>query len=161
MSALEENMISEDTDDNLDLMHLIFSVQEESYGVQIGYVTEIVGLQKIISVPDVPNHVKGVINLRGQVIPVMDVRLRFSMDTMSYTDRTVIIVIENKNTKTGLVVDGVNDVLEISEDQISEPPKNQTNKEQPLISGVGQASEKVIFLLDVINLLSEEIEVNL
>lgn len=161
MSALEENMISEDTDDNLDLMHLIFSVQEESYGVQIGYVTEIVGLQKIISVPDVPNYVKGVINLRGQVIPVMDVRLRFSMDTMSYTDRTVIIVIENKNTKTGLVVDGVNDVLEISEDQISEPPKNQTNKEQPLISGVGQASEKVIFLLDVINLLSEEIEVNL
>lgn len=161
MSALEENMISEDTDENLDLMHLIFSVQEESYGVQIGYVTEIVGLQKIISVPDVPNYVKGVINLRGQVIPVMDVRLRFSMNTMSYTDRTVIIVIENKNTKTGLVVDGVNDVLEISEDQISEPPKNQTNKEQPLISGVGQTSEKVIFLLDVINLLSEEIEVNL
>lgn len=153
MSTIEESL--EDQDENLDIMNLIFSVKSEAYGVRIGYVTEIVGFQKIIPVPDVPHYVKGVINLRGQVIPVMDVRLRFSMDEMDYTDRTVIIVIENNNTKTGLVVDGVNDVLEIGEDLISEPPKNQTNQEKPLISGVGQVSDKVIFLLDVDNLLYE------
>ncbi len=153
MSALEEAAIEELEDENIDQMHLIFSVQKEAYGLQIGYVTEIVGLQKIIPVPDVPDYVKGVINLRGRVIPVMDIRLRFNMEPTDYSDRTVIIVIENNNTKTGLVVDGVDDVLEIDEDQISEPPKNQSNQEKPLISGVGQASEKVIFLLDISNLL--------
>lgn len=153
MATIEESL--EDQDENLDIMNLIFSVKSESYGVPIGYVTEIVGFQKIIPVPDVPHYVKGVINLRGQVIPVMDVRLRFSMDEMDYTDRTVIIVIENNNTKTGLVVDGVNDVLEIGEDLVSEPPKTQTNQEKPLISGVGQVTDKVIFLLDVDNLLYE------
>lgn len=156
MSTIEESL--EDQDENLDIMNLIFSVKSESYGVRIGYVTEIVGFQKIIPVPDVPHYVKGVINLRGQVIPVMDVRLRFSMDEMDYTDRTVIIVIENNNTKTGLVVDGVNDVLEIGDDLVSEPPKTQTNQEKPLISGVGQVSDKVIFLLDVDNLLYEHTE---
>lgn len=155
MSALEESIVGDLEDENIDQMHLIFSVQKESYGLQIGYVTEIVGLQKIIPVPDVPDYVKGVINLRGRVIPVMDIRLRFGMDSQEYSDRTVIIVIENNNTKTGFVVDGVDDVLEIDEDQISDPPKNQANQEKPLISGVGQASEKVIFLLDVSNLLYE------
>lgn len=114
-----EELVSDLEDDNLDHMHLIFTVNTEAYGVQIEYVTEIVGLQKIVAVPDVPTFIKGVINLRGQVIPVMDVRIRFNMPTQTYDDRTVIIVLEHKDIKTGLIVDGVSDVLELNDNEIS------------------------------------------
>lgn len=151
MSHAEE-LVADLEDENLDHMHLIFTVNTEAYGVQIEYVTEIVGLQKIVEVPDVPSFIKGVINLRGQVIPVMDVRIRFNMPTQEYDDRTVIIVLEHKDIKTGLIVDGVSDVQELSDSEISPPPrKDDTNS--AIITGVGQKEEKISFLLDVERLL--------
>lgn len=153
MSTAEEAMIDQADEENLDQMYLIFSVSEEGYGVQIKYVTEIVGLQKIIPVPDVPEFIKGVINLRGQVIPVMDVRTRFRMPKQQYDDRTVIIVLEHDTIKTGLVVDGVNDVLELNGDQISPPPQREEGGTSSIITGVGQHDEKISFLLDVERLL--------
>ena len=147
-----EELVADLEDENLDHMHLIFTVNTEAYGVQIEYVTEIVGLQKIVEVPDVPNFIKGVINLRGQVIPVMDVRIRFKMPTQAYDDRTVIIVLEHKDVKTGLIVDGVSDVLELSDDEISPPPRKEDSN-NAIITGVGQKEEKISFLLDVERLL--------
>jgi purine-binding chemotaxis protein CheW len=135
-------------DEILDQMYLIFSVNTESYGVKIEHVTEIVGVQKIIQVPDVPNYVKGVINLRGSVIPVIDIRMRFNMSERCYDDRTVIIVLEHQNIKTGLIVDGVNDVTEISDAEISSPPQQGASKKSS-ITGVGQKQENIYFLLDV------------
>lgn len=145
--------ISEPSEDEiLDQMYLIFSVNTESYGVKIEHVTEIVGVQKIIQVPDVPVYVKGVINLRGSVIPVIDIRMRFNMDQRDYDDRTVIIVLEHQHIKTGLIVDGVNDVTEINNSEISQPPQ-QSVKAKSSIIGVGQKQENIYFLLDVANLL--------
>jgi purine-binding chemotaxis protein CheW len=147
-----EELVADLEDENLDHMHLIFTVNTEAYGVQIEYVTEIVGLQKIVEVPDVPTYIKGVINLRGQVIPVMDVRIRFNMPIREYDDRTVIIVLEHNDVKTGLIVDGVSDVQELSDNEISPPPrKDEANN--AIITGVGQKDDKISFLLDVERLL--------
>lgn len=142
-------------DEILDQMYLIFSVNTESYGVKIEHVTEIVGVQKIIQVPDVPSYVKGVINLRGSVIPVIDIRMRFNMAVRAYDDRTVIIVLEHQNIKTGLIVDGVNDVTEISSEEISSPPQQGASTKSS-ITGVGQKQDNIYFLLDVAALLYAE-----
>ena len=148
-----EDIINELEEENLDFMHLIFLVNGEAYGVKISYVTEIVGLQNIVEVPGMPDYIKGVINLRGQVIPVMDVRIRFSIPFKEYDDRTVIIVLEKDDVKTGLIVDGVSDVLEISTDNISPPPSQKDTTSKNIITGVGQKDDQISFLLDVEQLL--------
>ncbi len=152
MSVAEELTVDQE-EENLEDMYLIFTVNGEAYGVPIGFVTEIVGLQKIVEVPDVPDFIKGVINLRGQVIPVMDVRIRFSINEENYDDRTVIIVIEHNEIKTGLIVDGVNDVQELSDKEISAPPRREVGEEKGLITSIGQKEKQIYFLLDVEKLL--------
>ena len=102
-----EGELSFNEENNIDDMYLTFAVAGEEYGVGIGYVTEIVGMQKVMEVPDLPAFIKGVINLRGKVIPVMDVRLRFSMDWKAYTERSVIIVLDVDGVPIGLAVDAV------------------------------------------------------
>ena len=152
MTTAEELTANLD-EENLENMYLIFNVNEEAYGVKIGFVTEIVGLQKIVEVPDVPEYIKGVINLRGQVIPVMDIRKRFKMQHRDYDDRTVIIVLEHNEIKTGLIVDGVSDVQELSEDHLSPPPQNNTSSDKSIMTGIGQKDDQVFFLLDIEKLL--------
>ena len=152
MTNAETLIIGQD-EENLENMYLIFNVKEEAYGVSIGVVTEIVGMQRIVEVPDVPAYIKGVINLRGQVIPVMDVRLRFAMPEQAYDDRTVIIVLEDNDIKTGLIVDGVSDVQELVDEDVSPPPRKELSNDKGLIKGIGQTDDQVYFLLDVEKLL--------
>ncbi len=158
MSAAEE--LAEFEDDNIDDMYLLFRIANEQYAVEIACVTEIIGLQKIIEVPDVPHYVKGVINLRGQVIPVMDVRLRFSLEDQSYGDRTVIIVLEVDGVQTGLVVDGVSEVVEIKQEHINPPPQWQgASDSSGVIKGMAKQDEQVNILLHIEKLLySKEIK---
>lgn len=140
-------------EDNIDDMYLVFRIAHEQYAVEIVAVTEIIGLQKIIEVPDVPAYVRGVINLRGQVIPVMDVRLRFNLKNEAYTDRTVIIVLEVDEVKTGLVVDGVSDVIEVKPEQVNPPPQWQGGETAGVIKGMARQDEHVSILLDIEKLL--------
>ena len=140
-------------EDNIDRMYLFFHVKNEGYGIQIGHVIEIVGMQKIVDVPDVPNYVKGVINLRGQVIPVIDIRCRFRMDEIDYDDRTVIIVVEHNDVKTGFIVDGVSEVLELTEDEILPPPQS-VQQRGSMITGVGHKNEQICFLLSLDHILT-------
>lgn len=144
-------------DDSFQSMYLLFNLKEESYGIQIGYVIEIVGMQKIVNVPDVPAYVKGVINLRGQVIPVVDVRSRFGIAERDYDDRTVIIVVERHNVKTGFIVDGVSEVVELLPEEVSPPPQSG-QKRHSLITGVGQKGEKICFLLSLERMLVAQME---
>ena len=146
-------------EENIDRMYLFFHVQKEGYGIQIGHVIEIVGMQRIVDVPDVPHYVKGVINLRGQVIPVIDVRARFKMPEAEYDDRTVIIVVEHKGVKTGFIVDGVSEVLELSENEISPPPQSAQQRNS-MITGVGHKNEQICFLLSLDHMLTSSIEEN-
>ncbi len=102
--------------------YLTFSLKEEEYGIGILKVKEIIGMMPVTSVPRTPDFVKGVINLRGKVIPVVDLRLKFSMDSIEYTDRTCIIVVEIDSDETtlliGIVVDAVSEVLNMKESEI-------------------------------------------
>ncbi|MDR1728575.1 MAG: chemotaxis protein CheW [Acidobacteriota bacterium] len=158
-SALAEKTVDEDVmgveEDTLKGRFLTFRLANEDYGFEIRYVTEIIGIQKITDVPDLPRFVKGVINLRGKVIPVMDVRIRFNLPEREYDERTCIVVVNVEDKAVGLVVDKVNEVASIPEDQIEPAP--HTGKGGPsYIQGIGKAGGEVKILLDVRRLLYED-----
>ncbi len=129
---------------------------EEESGIEIMHVLEVVGLKKITEVPDMPDFVKGVINLRGQVIPIVDVRTRFGMETVEYDDRSCVLVVNMQEQQIGLIVDKVSDVLDIPEAQVQPPPKVSNRPGSRYISGLGKAEEEVKVLLDVQKLLYQE-----
>ncbi len=131
---------------------LTFHLAKEDYGIEIRYVTEIIGIQKITEVPDMPAFVKGVINLRGKVVPVMDVRSRFGMPLRDYDDRTCIVVVNIDDKSVGLVVDKVNEVADIPDAQI-EPPPRTSRAATRYIQGMGKIGNGVKILLDVQKLL--------
>jgi purine-binding chemotaxis protein CheW len=141
--------------DNVDEMYLTFALANEEYGVGIAAVTEIVGMQRIMSVPDVPAYIKGVINLRGKVIPLMDVRLRFGMPERAYDERTVVIVMDVGDAPIGLIVDGVSEVLEIPPAQVDRHTQFGRSAGKPVIAGIGRVGDRVAILLDTSVLVSE------
>jgi purine-binding chemotaxis protein CheW len=132
---------------------LTFHLAKEDYGIEIRHVTEIIGIQKITEVPDMPDYVRGVINLRGKVIPVMDVRTRFRMPPREYDERTCIVVVNVEEKAVGLVVDQVNEVADIPDDQIEPPPSTRQGSGSRYIQGMGKIGEEVKILLDVGTLL--------
>lgn len=151
-----EGELTFNEENNIDDMYLTFTVAGEEYGIGIGYVTEIVGMQKVMEVPDVPAFIKGVINLRGKVIPVMDVRLRFGMDWKPYTERSVIIVLDVEGVPIGLAVDAVSDVREIPPAKIDNPPQFGGNREgKGIIRGLGKQDDKVAILIHTPRLVSD------
>ena len=145
----------EDEDTQKD-KYLTFRISNEDYGIEIRHVTEIVGIQKVTEVPDMPDFVKGVINLRGNVIPVVDVRTRFQMDTRPYDDRTCVVVVNIQETAVGLVVDTVNEVANIQPENISPPPKVRKGTGSRYIQAMGKVGDEVKILLDVQRLLYED-----
>ena len=154
--ALAETLVAEEDEDTLKGMFLTFPLGNEEYGVEIRHVTEIVGIQKITEVPNMPIFIKGVINLRGRVIPVMDVRLRFNLKERQYDDQTCIFVVNIDGETVGLVVDNVSEVMNIPSANIDPPPKLRRDKSSMYILGLGKVGEKVNILLDVPKLLFEE-----
>lgn len=139
---------------------LTFTLEDEVYGFEIRYVTEIIGIQSITKVPEVPDYVKGIINLRGKIIPVIDVRLKFGKPAMEYDDRTCIIVIDINDVSVGLIVDKVDEVMTIDDQNIALPPASKTGFENRYIKGIGKAGDRVQLLLDCERLLrTEEMEI--
>ena len=158
---LDANLVEDDDEDEEDTQEdkfLTFIIGKEDYGIEIRYVTEIIGIQSITEVPDMPPHVKGVINLRGKVIPVMDVRLRFGVKERPYDDRTCIIVININEQPVGLIVDRVLEVLDIPESEIEPPPKMKKGKSNRFIQGMGKVGDQVKILLNANRLLYDEEE---
>ncbi len=148
-----------DDEDTMKDKYLTFHLAGEDYGIDIAFVTEIIGIQKITEVPDMPDFVKGVINLRGKVIPVMDVRLRFHLDERDYDERTCIVVVDINGTAVGLVVDQVNEVADIPEADVEPPPRTTKGSSSRYLKGMGKVEEQVRILLNVDKLLyDEEIE---
>ena len=141
-----------DDEDTQKDKYLTFHIGTEDYGISIAYVTEIIGIQSITEIPEMPDFIKGVINLRGKVIPVMDVRTRFKLSPREYDERTCIIVVEIDDTSVGLVVDAVNEVADIPEDQVEAPPKSK-RKGGSYIQGIGKIDKEVKILLDVNKIL--------
>ena len=128
----------------------------EDYGIEIPFVTEIIGIQEITRLPEMPDFIKGVINLRGKVIPVMDVRTRFKLPFKEYDERTCIIVVDINETAVGLVVDEVREVMDIPESQIEPPPKTKGKNGSNFIKSIGKVENDVKIILNVSQLLYEE-----
>ena len=140
--------------------YLTFSLAGEEYGIGILQVKEIIGMLPITSVPRTPDFVKGVINLRGKVIPVIDLRLRFSIDESEYTERTCIIVVEissqNGEMVIGIVVDSVSEVLSVTEDQIEPAPSFGSSLDSTYILGMAKLEGGVKILLDINKVLKSD-----
>ena len=140
--------------------YLTFTMAEEEYGIGILKIKEIIGMMPITTVPQTPDFVKGVINLRGKVIPVMDLRLRFGMEAIDYTERTCIIVVEIKSTagmvQIGIVVDAVSEVLNIKGEDIEDTPTFGTKLNTDYILGMAKMEGGVKILLDIDRVLSAD-----
>lgn len=138
--------------------YLTFALGSEEYGLQILKVREIFGYMEITAIPKTPQHVKGVINLRGQVIPVIDIRIKFGMESVQTTDQTCVIVVEtqqnNQKFCTGIVVDRVQEVLQIKEDAIQDPPSFGSSVNTNFILGMGKVGKAVKILLDIDKVLN-------
>ncbi|MUG43685.1 chemotaxis protein CheW [Paenibacillus woosongensis] len=134
---------------------LTFQLEEEFYGIEIRYVTEIIGIQKITEVPEMPDYLRGIINLRGKIIPVMDVRLRFKKSFRDYTDRTCVIVVDIKDISIGLIVDSVSEVLFIPEEEMIPPPEFHKSTSK-FIKAIGKVGQDVKLILDCEKLLHEQ-----
>ncbi|MCY6484812.1 chemotaxis protein CheW [Clostridium aestuarii] len=143
-------------EDTLRGKYLIFSIDKEEYGMKIKYVIEIIGIQPITTVPELPNYIKGIVNLRGNIIPVMDIRIRFKKQERQYDDRTCIVVVNVNDILIGLVVDRVLEVVNIPEDKIALPPDVKSGYKNEYISGIGKTEGKVKLLLDCKRLIDYE-----
>lgn len=136
--------------------YLTFSVGPEVFGLDIKYVIEIIGIQEITQIPNQPEYIKGVINLRGKIIPTMDIRSRFKKPSRDYDDRTCIIVLDINEIPVGIVVDTVVEVLRIPETNISVPPHFSNVEGTNIIKGIGKVEDRVKLLLDCPMLLTNE-----
>lgn len=134
--------------------YLTFLIGRESYGIEIKYVIEIIGIQAITEVPEVPDYIKGIINLRGKIIPVMDVRIRFKKEPKEYNDRTCVIVVQFKDILVGLIVDNVSEVIPIADEDIVLPPE-MSSSEGKYIKGIGKTGENVKLIIDCEKLMND------
>lgn len=137
--------------------YVTFKSGNEYFGLKIEYVNEIIVFQEITEIPESENYIKGLINLRGKIIPVIDVRIRFGQEPFEYNDRTVIIVINVKDTVVGLIVEKIAEVVEIQEDNILPSPSlTHSDKQQnQYVYGIGKVGDDVKLLLDPEKLLSD------
>ncbi len=141
--------------------YMTFKLANEEYGLEILRVREIIGLMDITRVPKTRDYVRGVINLRGKVVTVVDLRVKFAMERTESTDQTVIIVVQwsagNTSTTMGILVDEVLEVMNIGPEQIEPPPDLRASKgDTDFILGIGKAEKRVICLLDIAKVLSTE-----
>lgn len=135
---------------------LTFMIQDEEYGIEILRVQEIKGFTKVRPIPNAPSYIKGAMNLRGTVIPIVDLRSRFGMEAADYNQFTVIIVVSVGTKIVGLVVDAVSDVLNIPKEQVDQTPEVGGDVETSFFQGMGKVGEKLVLLLNIDRLLAGE-----
>lgn len=140
---------------DLSTRYLTFQISGQYYGIPIGNVIEIVQVQPSTELPGAPYYMKGVINLRGRVIPLIDMNLRFGKAEQSYTDRTCVVIVDLNSVQVGFIVDAVNEVLDIDASIVSPLPSFSASRESRYITGVGKLEKHMILLLDCRLLLSD------
>lgn len=148
------------TNSDAEQQYLTFIMAGEEYGVDILAVQEIRGWEESTLIPNAPAYIKGVINLRGTIVPIMDLRSRFGLDVVEYSPVTVVIILKYQSEKgervMGIVVDAVSDVYAISDQEARRPPELSEDKNSVFIRGLATINEKMIILLDVEKLLKFE-----
>ena len=151
----EEELLEEDTQKG---KYMTFQTGKECFGISISYVSEIIAMQPITPIPEAEKYIKGLINLRGKIIPVIDVRTRFLMEPAEYTDRTCIIVIDVKSTVVGLIVEKLAEVDTIKDDDIIPPPtiSGRENEHSKYVYGLARTESCVKLLLDPEKLIHQD-----
>lgn len=161
MKTLENReTIQEENEDTQKDKYLTFHLGGEDYAISIKHVTEIVGVQKITAVPEMSSDIKGVINLRGKIIPLMDIRLRFHLAARDYDDRTCVIVVNMGDASVGLVVDTVSEVLDMPESQIEPVSSVNRTRANHFIHGIGKSGEDIKIVLNVDKLLYDRVDLD-
>jgi len=152
-----QNALGEEQDDaSVSDKYLTFTLGDDEYGINIGFVTEIIGIVPITFVPDLPPFVKGIVNLRGQMIPVIDVRMRFQKEPIEYNDRTCVIVIQIRDVPVGFIVDSVAACEEIPAENVIPPPSAKNGAQHGYILGIGRMEDKIVLLLDCEKLIDDD-----
>jgi purine-binding chemotaxis protein CheW len=136
--------------------YLTFVLAGEDYGLEILKVREIMGILDITTVPHTPDYVKGVVNIRGKVIPIMDLRLKFGIPEAEYTEQTCIIVVYVGQVEVGIIVDRVSEVMDIKEEEIEDAPEFGADVDTHTILGMSKAGDKVTILLDINKVLGRD-----
>lgn len=144
MTLDQEEIMDEDTQHD---RYLTFSLGQVVFGIEIKFVTEIIGIQPITPLPEVPDYVRGIVNLRGKIIPVIDMRLKFGLEHVEYNDRICIIVIETSGKPVGLIVDKVAEVVMIGQENIEPPPACRTDAQKMYVDKIGKVGNDVKLLL--------------
>lgn len=145
---------------NIEGKYLTFSLKNEIYGIPISSVKEINAMMNITEVPNTPKYVKGVINLRGKIISIMDLRLRLGMPEQDYSERTCIVVVEtmtatNIKKKIGVVVDNVAEVIDIKSSELEDFEEDLKDDLEAFINGIAKIKDKIIIILDIISIVSK------
>lgn len=152
----QQSYMSVGKEDGETSQHVTFTLGGEEYGIEITKVQEIIGYQGFTRIPNVPEFIRGVLNLRGTVVPVVDLRKKFAMEDKEYNKFTVIIILEAEERIMGIIVDAISDVVTLATKDIQEAPSFATNVRADFISGMGKRDGKLIILLDMDKVLSQE-----
>lgn len=155
MPVLNEEL-SEFEEDTQKGKYLTFLLDKEVYAIEIKFVTEIVGMQPITEIPELPPYVKGIVNLRGKIITVIDIRLRFKKQPAEYDDRTCIIVVKVQEVSMGLIVDHVAEVQDIADDYVVSPPDMHCDPNNNYLKGIGKVGSEIKLILDCNKLFKTE-----
>lgn len=156
MKDFKKQIIEKETDVGDFEQYVTFAIGNETYGVGVLKMQEIIGMTNITHVPNSQAFMKGVINLRGSVVPVVDIRLKFNMEEKEYDDSTVILITEVKDKMVGMIADRISDVVSIPVESIQDTPHFNTNIETSFIKGIGRVKEELIIILDVDLVLTDE-----
>lgn len=157
MSSILNRFDEKEEDVNLDTeKYLTFLIDKQYYAYPIKDVREIIEMQPITEIPEFPSYAKGIIDLRNKVVPIIDVRLRFYKPEIEYTERTCIIVLDIKDIQIGFIVDTVDEVIDISEENISSAPAITSDRSTRFIEGIGRVNSKIIMLLNALKMLNDE-----
>ena len=148
----EEAALSEE----LGSKYLTYFTDGQLFGIPIADVVQIIGMQKITEIPEFPEYVKGIIHLRGEIIPVIDVRIRLYKPVIEYSDRTCIIVTDVRGSYFGFVVEQVDEVAEIPDELITQPPRMGNDAAARYLTGVAKVKDKIVLLMDIKKLLGEQ-----
>ncbi|QUT13988.1 chemotaxis protein CheW [Rahnella inusitata] len=135
---------------------LIFTLGDEEYGIDILKVQEIRGYDQVTRIANTPAFIKGVTNLRGVIVPILDLRVKFAQENVIYNENTVVIVLNFVNRVVGIVVDGVSDVLSLTQDQILPAPEFAVTMSTEYLTGLGSLGDRMLILVDIEKLLSSE-----
>lgn len=137
--------------------YLTFFINGQCYGLAISLVMEIIGMQKIAEVPEFPHYAKGIINLRGLIVPLIDLNLRVGYEEQEYTNKTCVIVVNVEGIEIGLIVDAVDEVLDIDCSDINPPPKSAGEEADRFVKGVAVQPDKLVLLMSCEKIIGDDI----